>query len=160
MVTFNLITILATDYIYSKEKRPGQASSLLNVICRQIWYQSKSDTWIGNKCELPQVYPQYSLKGERHDPRARNQTHVHLVKIAMVYIANQETSSWKKKTKYPSKQQHCKYCGPLHYVTLKSGRGEVAWLLEFNTPNPWLTLLLVLGRVKLAKFALTKLINT
>ena len=55
------------------------------------WFKTVSVNY--HKCELPQVYSHYSLKGERHDPRARNQTHVHLVKIAMVYIANQETSS-------------------------------------------------------------------
>ena len=31
------------DQLYSKEKRPGFSSSLLNIICRQIWYQCKSD---------------------------------------------------------------------------------------------------------------------
>ena len=39
VVTFTLISIWATDYI---QKGRGQASHL-NVICRQIWYQSKSD---------------------------------------------------------------------------------------------------------------------
>ena len=41
VVTFTLISILATDYI---QKRRGQLPfSNLNIICCQIWYQSKSD---------------------------------------------------------------------------------------------------------------------
>ena len=39
LVTFTLISNLATDY---SQKR-SLASSLLNILCRQIWYQCKSD---------------------------------------------------------------------------------------------------------------------
>ena len=41
VVTFTLISNLATDYI--KKKEESLASSLLNIICHQNWYQRKSD---------------------------------------------------------------------------------------------------------------------
>ena len=39
--TFTLISNLATDYIQKRRGEPSLFS--LNIICRQIWYQSKSD---------------------------------------------------------------------------------------------------------------------
>ena len=54
IVTFTLISNLATDYVLMfKREQARLSSSLLNTICHKIWYQSKSDymAWIGHKMQ-------------------------------------------------------------------------------------------------------------
>ena len=56
VVTFTLISNLATNYI---QKRRGQ-TSLLNIICCQIWYQRKSDYM--DRALQSIIYQYYKLK--------------------------------------------------------------------------------------------------